>query len=59
LAAVIARVRELAGERGVAPVAGEVVGLVPEAAIRDLPADLPLGGFDPELQVIERRLDTL
>jgi glutamate formiminotransferase len=56
LAAVIARVRELAAERGVAPGEGEVVGLVPEAAIRDLPTDLPLGGFDPDRQVIERRL---
>jgi glutamate formiminotransferase len=58
LAAVIGRVRELAAARGVAAVEGEVVGLVPEAAIRDLPADLPLGDFDPDRQVIERRLGT-
>jgi glutamate formiminotransferase len=56
LAAVIERVRALAAERGVRVASGEVVGLVPEAALRDLPADLPLGDFDPGLQMIERRL---
>jgi glutamate formiminotransferase / 5-formyltetrahydrofolate cyclo-ligase len=56
LAMVVARVRELAAEQGTAVVAGEVVGLVPQAALRDLPGDLPLPGFDPELQVLERRL---
>jgi glutamate formiminotransferase / 5-formyltetrahydrofolate cyclo-ligase len=56
LAAVIDRVRELAAPRGARPVSGEVVGLVPEAAIRDLPEDVPLDGFDPALSVIERRL---
>jgi glutamate formiminotransferase / 5-formyltetrahydrofolate cyclo-ligase len=56
LAAVIDRVRELAAPRGARPVSGEVVGLVPEAAIRDLPNDVPLDGFDPALSVIERRL---
>jgi glutamate formiminotransferase / 5-formyltetrahydrofolate cyclo-ligase len=57
LAEVIARVRELAGARGVEVAEGEIVGLVPEAALRGLPDDLPLGGFDPARQVIERRLD--
>ena len=56
LAAVLEAVRELAAERGARPVAGEVVGLVPEAALRDLPGDVPLTGFDPELHVLERRL---
>jgi glutamate formiminotransferase / 5-formyltetrahydrofolate cyclo-ligase len=56
LAAVIAAVRDLAAEHGAHPVAGEVVGLVPEAALRDLPADPPLPGFDPERHVLERRL---
>lgn len=56
LAAVIARVRELAAEHGARPVAAELVGLAPEAAARDLPADVPLRGFDPELHLIERRL---
>ena len=58
LAVVIQRVRELAAARGVAVAEGEVVGLLPEAAIRGLPDDLPLGGFDPERDVIERRLRT-
>jgi glutamate formiminotransferase / 5-formyltetrahydrofolate cyclo-ligase len=56
LSAVIERVRGLAAEHGAHPVEGEVVGLVAEAAIRDLPDDVPLVGFDPDLQVIERRL---
>ena len=56
LAAVIEAVRELAAEHGARVVAGEVVGLVPEAALRDLPVDVPLGAFDPRLHVLERRL---
>ena len=56
LGIVIERARELAGAHGAALVAGEVVGLVPAAALRELPEDLLLGGFDPERQVIERRL---
>jgi glutamate formiminotransferase/glutamate formiminotransferase/formiminotetrahydrofolate cyclodeaminase len=57
LAEVIGLVRELSAERGVEVASGEVVGLVPEAALRGLEDDLPLGGFDPDRQVIERRLD--
>jgi glutamate formiminotransferase len=56
LGAVIHRVRALAREQGARPVEGEIVGLVPEAAARDLPSDLPLPGFDPERHVIERRI---
>jgi glutamate formiminotransferase len=56
LAAVIQRVRELAEAHGVHPVEGELVGLVPEAGIAGLPADLPIPGLDPDRQVIERRL---
>jgi glutamate formiminotransferase / 5-formyltetrahydrofolate cyclo-ligase len=56
LAQVIERVRELAAARGARPVAGEIVGLVPEASLDGLPRDLPLTGFDPAQQVIERRL---
>jgi len=55
LGVVIDRVRVLAAEHGARPIEGEVVGLVPEAAVRDLPDDLVLPGFDPELHVIERR----
>jgi glutamate formiminotransferase / 5-formyltetrahydrofolate cyclo-ligase len=56
LAVVIERVRELAAPHGAAPVAAEVVGLLPEAALGELPEDVPLRGFDPELHVLERRL---
>jgi glutamate formiminotransferase / 5-formyltetrahydrofolate cyclo-ligase len=55
LSLVIERVRGLAAEHGARPVEGEVVGLLPEAALRDLPADVPLAGFDPDRGVIERR----
>jgi glutamate formiminotransferase/glutamate formiminotransferase/formiminotetrahydrofolate cyclodeaminase len=56
LASVIDAVRLLAVGHGARPIAGEVVGLVPEASLRDLPDDFPLRGFDPELHVLERRL---
>jgi glutamate formiminotransferase / 5-formyltetrahydrofolate cyclo-ligase len=56
LATVIGRVRELAAARGVGVAEGEVVGLLPEAALSGLPGDLPLGDFDPDHGVIERRL---
>jgi glutamate formiminotransferase / 5-formyltetrahydrofolate cyclo-ligase len=58
LSAVIERVRGLAAEHGARPIEGEVVGLVPEAAIRDLPDDVPLAGFDADRHVIERRVAT-
>jgi glutamate formiminotransferase len=54
LAQVIARIRELAPEAKVA--AGEVVGLVPEAALAGWPRDVPLPGFDPTRHLIERRI---
>ncbi len=57
LGVVIERVRELAAQHDAAPVAAEVVGLVPEAALAGLPADLPLRDFDPELRVLERRIE--
>jgi glutamate formiminotransferase len=56
LAVVTAAAGELAAEHGARIVAAEVVGLVPEAALRGLSEDLPLGGFDPDLHVLERRL---
>jgi glutamate formiminotransferase / 5-formyltetrahydrofolate cyclo-ligase len=58
LGRVIERIRELAAQSGARPVAGEVVGLLPEAALRDLPEDVPLRGFDPERDVLERRIST-
>jgi glutamate formiminotransferase len=56
LAEVVARVRELA-EPGRARVVGaEIVGLVPAAALDGWPEEVPLPGFDPAKQVIERRV---
>lgn len=55
LAVVVARVRELAAQRRARVVAGEVVGLVPRAALAGFPDDLPLPGFDPARGVIEER----
>ena len=56
LGAVIERVRALAAAHGAAPVAAEVVGLVPAAALAGVPEDVPLRGFDPARQVLENRL---
>jgi glutamate formiminotransferase len=56
LATVIERVRELAAGHGVEVAEAELVGLVPEAALRGLPDDLPMPAFDPALHVIERRV---
>jgi glutamate formiminotransferase len=53
---VVARAAELAAEHGARPVAAEVVGLVPAAALQGFPADLPIQGFEPERNLIERRV---
>ncbi len=55
LGMVIEQVRLLAAEHGARPIAAEVVGLVPAASLRDLPADVPLRDFDPALRVLENR----
>jgi glutamate formiminotransferase len=54
LAAVVARIRELAPDARV--VSGEIVGLVPEAALDGWPDEIPLPAFDPAKHVIERRV---
>jgi len=42
-----------------APVqAAELVALAPASALSDFPADVPLRGFDPARQIIERALDS-
>jgi glutamate formiminotransferase len=56
LAEVVARVRELAAAEGAVATEAELVGLIPEAALAGYPEDLPIRGFDPEQDVIERRL---
>jgi glutamate formiminotransferase len=57
LGAVVERVRELAAALGARPVEAELVGLVPAAATAGYPADVPIRGFDPDLHLIERRLE--
>ncbi len=54
---VVARTAELAAEHGARPIAAEVVGLVPAAALQGFPDDLPIQGFDPERNLIERRIN--
>jgi glutamate formiminotransferase / 5-formyltetrahydrofolate cyclo-ligase len=59
LGTVVARTAELAERHGGRVVAGEIVGLVPRAALEGLPADLPLGEFDRAKGVIEERIAEL
>jgi glutamate formiminotransferase / 5-formyltetrahydrofolate cyclo-ligase len=59
LGRVVEAVRELAAPLGAGPVEAELVGLIPAAALRDYPVDVPMRGFDPAKHVIERRLATL
>jgi len=56
LGEVVERVRELAAPLGARPVEAELVGMIPKAALRDYPADVPMRGFDPQQHVIEARL---
>jgi glutamate formiminotransferase len=56
LAAVVERIRGLAGPGGARPVGAEIVGLVPERALEGWSDELPLEGFDPAKHVIERRV---
>lgn len=56
LGEVVERVRELAAPLGARPVEAELVGLIPQAALRGYPADVPMRAFDPQRHVIEARL---
>ena len=56
LAQVAERVRELAMARGARLVGAEIVGMIPGAALEGWPEEIPLAGFDPVTQVIERRV---
>lgn len=56
LGVVVERIRALAAPLGARPFEAELIGLIPAAALRDYPADVPIGDFDPELKTIERRL---
>ena len=59
LGAVVERIRSLAEPLGARPVAAELVGLIPAAALAGYPDDVPIRAFDPELGTIERRLAAL
>jgi glutamate formiminotransferase / 5-formyltetrahydrofolate cyclo-ligase len=59
LAQIVERVRALAAPLGSLPAEAELVGLIPAAALVGYPDDVPIRGFDPELQTIERRLASL
>lgn len=56
LGEVVARVRELAAPLGARPLEAELVGLVPQGALASYPAEVPIRGFVPDRQVIERRI---
>lgn len=59
LGEVVERIRSLAAPLGDRPVAAELVGLIPAAALVDYPQDVPIEGFDPDVRTIERRLADL
>ncbi len=59
LARVVEEVRRLAAAHGARPVAAELVGLVPAAALDGYPDDVPIMGPDPHHRTIERRLEDL
>jgi glutamate formiminotransferase/glutamate formiminotransferase/formiminotetrahydrofolate cyclodeaminase len=56
LGEVVERVRDLAAPLGARPIEAELVGLIPQAALRDYPPDVPMRAFDPSRHVIEARL---
>lgn len=56
LARVVEAVRLEAERLGAIPIAAELIGLIPEAAIAGYPEDVPIRDFDPAFHVIERRM---
>ena len=59
LARVVEEVRTLAAAEGTEPVAAELVGLVPAAALDGYPGDVPIAGEDPHRRTIEAHLASL
>ena len=59
LAEIVAAARTAARSRGREIVAGEVVGLAPQAALDGFPVDLELKGFDEARHVLEKRQSSL
>ena len=58
LAVVVAEIERLAGSLGGRANAAELVGLVPEAALRDYPEHVPIRDFDAASRTIEARLES-
>jgi glutamate formiminotransferase len=56
LGEIVERVRRLAAPLDARPIESELVGLIPQAALADYPADVPMRGFDPQRHTIEARL---
>jgi glutamate formiminotransferase / 5-formyltetrahydrofolate cyclo-ligase len=59
LAEVVAEVRRLAEPLGARATSAEIVGLVPEAALRDFPEDVALVDPNVGAHVLERRLESV
>ncbi len=59
LADVIADLELLAPAAGATVEAAELIGLIPEAALRDYPERVPIRDFDPAAMTIEARLDAI
>jgi glutamate formiminotransferase/glutamate formiminotransferase/formiminotetrahydrofolate cyclodeaminase len=56
LARVVEKISRLAAEHGARAIEAELVGLVPEAAMKGYPEEPPIRGFDPKRDVIENVL---
>lgn len=59
LGVVVERIRRLARGHDATPVAAELVGLVPAAALDGYPDDVPIAGTDPHGRTIEAHLHDL
>ena len=59
LGRLVAEVVRLSEAEGAEPVEAELVGLAPEASLTGYPDRIPIRDFDPEHQVIERRLHSI
>jgi glutamate formiminotransferase / 5-formyltetrahydrofolate cyclo-ligase len=59
LRVVVAEIVRLAAEHDAKAVSGELVGLVPAAALDGYPGDVPISGDDPHRRTIEAKLSAL
>ena len=56
LGEIVRRIRPLAEAEGASVIEAELIGMTPEVALEDFPEEVPIRNFDPDRQVIERRL---